>query len=138
MEFIFTLDELKTAAKKFLSLAGDHKIFAFHGELAAGKTTFISAVCRELGITKNTSSPTFSIINEYDNAEKEIIYHIDLYRIKNEKEAIQAGVEDCIYSGNICFIEWPEKAFSILPINIVQVFIERVTETQRKIIIKLP
>jgi len=111
----FTLEEINDAAKTFLSLAGNSKVIVFHGEMGAGKTTFIHAVCLALGVQDVTGSPTFSIINQYKTHSGESIYHMDLYRIRDEQEAIMAGVEDCLYSGQLCLVEWPEKAPGIFP-----------------------
>jgi tRNA threonylcarbamoyladenosine biosynthesis protein TsaE len=117
------------------------KIFAFHGAMGAGKTTLIEALCRKKGVKDVMGSPTFSIINEYvfleDRAEK-LIYHIDLYRLKDEQEIVQTGVEDCIYSNEICFVEWPDKAPELFDENTVHVFIEPVNETERTVKISLP
>jgi len=109
MELIFSLDDIEIAAKEFILFLKDRTVVAFNGNLGAGKTTFIKAVCRQLGVKENVSSPTFSIINQYTMANNKSIFHIDLYRVKDNEEAINAGVEECIYSGDICFIEWPEK-----------------------------
>lgn len=138
MEVIFTLDEIESVAKKFISFVGSHKIFAFHGSMGAGKTTFIKALCIALGVVENISSPTYSIIQHYKTQNDKTIYHLDLYRLKDEQEAIQAGVEDCLYSGHICFAEWPEIAFSIFPPETVEVFIETADNENRKMIVKLP
>ncbi len=138
MELIFSLNEIEITAKKFISFVGDHKIFAFYGNMGAGKTTFIRALCQELGVAENISSPTYSIIQQYKTQSDETIYHIDLYRLKDEAEAIQAGVEECLYSGNKCFVEWPEKAFSILPNDTVEIFLEAIENANRKMIFKLP
>jgi tRNA threonylcarbamoyladenosine biosynthesis protein TsaE len=118
VDLIFTKEQLTTAANQFLQIAGNAKIFAFHGEMGAGKTTFIHALCDVKGVKDVVGSPTFSIINEYEydcDGTKRLLFHIDLYRIKDEAEAIQAGVEDCLYSGQICFVEWPDKAPGIFP-----------------------
>ena len=115
-----------------------YNFITIEGNIGAGKTTFIQAVCKQLGVKENVSSPTFSIINQYQTEKNKTIFHIDLYRVKDVEEAINAGVEECIYSGDICFIEWPEKAFSILPALTVNVFIDPVTETKRKLMCKLP
>jgi tRNA threonylcarbamoyladenosine biosynthesis protein TsaE len=136
MEIIYSLDELVVAAGKFTSVAKDHKVFAFYGNLGAGKTTFIRAVCKNLGVEQNVSSPTFSIINEYKTIRGETIYHIDLYRIKDEEEAIRAGVEECMYSNNLCFVEWPERALGLFPPGTTSVHFEVLSEDKRKIIIK--
>ena len=137
MELIFILDEIGTAAKQFLSMVGDRTVFAFNGNLGAGKTTFIQAVCKTLGVTENTSSPTYSIIQQYKAGDEKIIYHIDLYRLKDEEEAIEAGVEECIYSGYKCFVEWPDKAPSLFPADTVPIFIEAIEDQKRKLSIKI-
>ncbi|HEX5024811.1 MAG TPA: tRNA (adenosine(37)-N6)-threonylcarbamoyltransferase complex ATPase subunit type 1 TsaE [Agriterribacter sp.] len=109
-------------------------VFAFHGEMGAGKTTFITALCAAKGVTSHISSPTFSLINEYTYTEDGVlsrIFHIDLYRLKDEEEAINAGIEDCFYSGNICFVEWPEKTPALLPENTVHIYIYPVNNHTR-------
>ncbi len=138
MEIVFSLDEIEMAAKSFLNYIDNKKVIAFHGNLGAGKTTFIKAVCKQLNVKENVSSPTFSIINQYSTEKNKSIFHIDLYRLNDNAEAINAGVEECIYSGHICFIEWPEKIAEILPVDTVAVFIEPLSETKRKLICKLP
>ena len=130
MEMSFTLETLADTARIFLVKYKGKKVFAFHGEMGAGKTTFIHALCEVLKVKENVSSPTFSIINEYD-AGNQVVYHIDLYRIKDDEEAIRAGVEDCLFSGNLCFVEWPVKAPSIFPDETVHVTI-RVLDPQTR------
>ena len=137
MELIFSLDDIEIAAKKFIDLLKDRRVVAFHGNLGAGKTAFIKAICKQLGVNENVSSPTFSIINQYTASNNKTIFHIDLYRIKDNEEAINAGVEESVYSGDTCFIEWPEKV-SFLPGDQVNVFIEAISETERKLLCKLP
>ena len=137
MELIFSLEKIEIAAKKFIDLLKDRTVVAFHGNLGAGKTTFIKVVCKQLGVKENVSSPTFSIINQYTSANNKTIFHIDLYRVKDNEEAINAGVEECIYSGDTCFIEWPERV-SLLPEDAVNVFIEPISETERRLTCKLP
>ena len=137
MELIFSLVTIGAAAQQFLSAIGDRKVFAFNGAMGAGKTTFIHAVCEALKVTDTIGSPTFSIINQYQTIEGSTVYHIDLYRLKDEEEAIQTGVEDCLYSGHYCFVEWPDKAPSIFPENTVQVSINLVDNETRKLIINL-
>jgi|ERR1700722_13221968 tRNA threonylcarbamoyladenosine biosynthesis protein TsaE len=134
MELIFRLEDVNEAAKKIWLSAGDKKVFAFYGNMGSGKTTFIHALCDEKKVSSHVGSPTFSIINEYAYSGGKI-FHIDLYRLKDEEEAIRAGIEDCIYSGEICFIEWAEKAEDLFPEDVVKVFIEVVDENVRHILI---
>jgi len=141
MQVHILLDGLESFAIKFWNYVNGWKVFAFHGEMGAGKTTIIGMLCHYKGTTDVTGSPTFSIINEYDypeNGENKKIFHIDLYRLKNEEEVMQAGVEDCVDSGCICMVEWPEKAPGLFYENTVHVFIEPVSETERKILVQLP
>ncbi len=138
MKLIFTLQEIDAAAKKFISLFNYKKIFAFYGEMGAGKTTFLHAVCRQMGVTEKMSSPTYPIINKYKTVNDTCIYHIDLYRLKDTAEALQAGVEECINSGDYCFIEWPEKIITILPLITIHIFIEIIDDTQRRMIVNFP
>ncbi|GAB3014644.1 tRNA (adenosine(37)-N6)-threonylcarbamoyltransferase complex ATPase subunit type 1 TsaE [Niabella terrae] len=112
-ERTYTLEELDELAAWMLEQLKGKRVFAFNGNMGAGKTTLITALCRKLGVTETISSPTFSIINEYEykmgNAT-DLIYHMDLYRLKDQEEAITAGIEDCLYSGHYCFVEWAERA----------------------------
>src|SRR5688500_9440355 len=111
---------------QFWSLTNGKRVFAFKGDLCTGKTTFIHALCDVKGVKDVVGSPTFSIINEYvfdENGQVKKIFHIDLYRLKDEQEAIQAGVEDCLYSEYICFVELPEKALGILQDDIIHAYI---------------
>jgi tRNA threonylcarbamoyladenosine biosynthesis protein TsaE len=133
----FELKEIEKIAAEFLSLTGDKKVIAFHGEMGAGKTTLIHALCKVLMVKDVVSSPTFSIINEYKTGAGDILYHLDLYRLKDEKEAIAAGVEDCLYSGNLCMIEWPEKAGKIIPNDTVHCYLKLVSHNERKLQINL-
>ena len=137
MEVIFSLDDIETAAAKCLAAIKGRMVVAFHGAMGAGKTTFINAMCNVLQVKDSGSSPTFSIINEYKTAYNETIYHIDLYRLKDEDEAIAAGVEDGLYSGNICLVEWPEKAPHLFPENTVHCYLETVSNNERKLRINL-
>lgn len=138
MEIVFELDDIQNTAKKFLQITKGFIVFAFQGELGAGKTTFISSLCKEMGINETVTSPTFSIIQEYVGGDQKIVYHIDLYRIKSSEEAMNAGIEDCINSGEICMIEWPEKALEILPSQTVFSTFEIVSPDKRKLVIQLP
>lgn len=139
MELIVSKDKLQEAAKQFWLQVQGKNVFAFHGNLGAGKTTFIQALCIEKGVKNLVSSPSFSIINEYDFLEEGLlktIFHVDLYRLKNEDEIIKAGVEDCFFANQICFVEWPERAPNLLPDTIVHVFIEIIDEQTRLLRIK--
>jgi len=127
MEFKYdcnSLDDLSSVAGRLMADAKDHRIFAVHGEMGAGKTTFIKEICKQLGVTDYTSSPTFTIVNEYQAPNGEPVYHFDFYRIKIESEAFDLGFENYLYSGNYCFIEWPEKVLSLLPTLIAHIRIE--------------
>ena len=137
MEVNFLLNEIETAAKKLLAETGDYKVVAFHGEMGAGKTTLIHSICKVMGVEDVVSSPTFSIINEYKTKQGQTVYHMDLYRIKDENEAINAGVEDCLYSGNICLVEWPDKAANILPDNTLHLYLTSIADNTRKLKINL-
>lgn len=141
MNFLVSLNELEKFAEQFWKYVGDAKVFAFQGKMGAGKTTIISALSHFKGTKDVTASPTFSIINEYrfdENGESKKIFHMDLYRLKDEEEVIQAGVEDCVYSDSICMIEWPEKAPHIFDEKTVHVFIESHSETERMVMVQLP
>ena len=136
MDVLFTLPQIKKAAATFLGAVNNHKVIALHGEMGAGKTTFVHALCDELGVQNAVSSPTFSIINEYRTAAGKTVYHLDLYRLKSVQEALDAGVEDCFYSGNLCLVEWPEVAPSIFPENTLHVYIEITGNDERKLVIR--
>jgi tRNA threonylcarbamoyladenosine biosynthesis protein TsaE len=141
MQFEISLDALPHFAENFWRHVKGARLFAFHGQMGAGKTTIISALCHYKGTEDVTSSPTFSIINEYsyeENGQNKKIFHIDLYRLKDEEEVVQAGVEDCVYSDSICMIEWPEKAPGLFHEETVHVFIEPVSEIERKVEVQLP
>lgn len=118
----FTLSEIDTIAKQVLELANS-KILLFYGDMGTGKTTLISAIVKELGYKQDVSSPTFSIVNEYDT-ENGLVYHFDFYRLKDETEAFDIGFEEYLYSGYWCFIEWPEKIANLLPENVNKIFLE--------------
>lgn len=121
---IKSLDTIHEAAKTFIAQMDDRTVFAFHGKMGAGKTTFIKAICEELGVDDVINSPTFAIINEYRSATTgELIYHFDFYRITKQEEAEDIGTEDYFYSGALCFIEWPEKIEDLLPGDVVDVTI---------------
>nr|WP_320023674.1 tRNA (adenosine(37)-N6)-threonylcarbamoyltransferase complex ATPase subunit type 1 TsaE [uncultured Draconibacterium sp.] len=121
---INSLDELEIASKELITAFSNDRVFAFYGKMGAGKTTFIQSICRALGSDDNVTSPTFALINEYNTANLDSIFHFDFYRIKDIEEAYDLGYEDYIYSGSYCLIEWPEMIDSLLPEKMVKVKIE--------------
>ena len=116
-----SLSDLNVVADKFLRAMRGKKVFAFFGPMGVGKTTFIKALCNELGVVEIVTSPTFALVNEYQTGEGDVIYHFDFYRIEKIEEVYDFGYEDYFYSGNYCFIEWPDKVAEILPENIAYV-----------------
>jgi tRNA threonylcarbamoyladenosine biosynthesis protein TsaE len=130
---IQSLDNIDEAAIEFIKAMGDNTVFAFHGEMGAGKTTFIKAICENLGVSDTINSPTFAIINEYRSDSGELIYHFDFYRINKIEEAFDFGYEDYFYSGSLCFIEWPEKVESLLPNDTVNVSIRVLEDGSRDV-----
>ncbi len=128
-----TLDELPRAARSLLEFSDKHKVLAFFGQMGAGKTTFIKEICRELSVTQNVSSPTFSLVNEYISGNGSPVYHFDFYRIKSEAEAMDIGCEEYFYSGHFCLAEWPEKVINLLPKERVRILIETGENEQRQI-----
>jgi len=130
---INSLQDIDLAAKQFFNSIGNHRVFAFYGQMGVGKTTFIKAVCKIFGVKDDISSPTFAIVNEYRGSKGEQLFHFDFYRIKNEEEAFDFGYEDYFYSGGFCFIEWPEKVESLLPADCVKVFLCE-TNNKRRIL----
>lgn len=137
MDVDYLLAELPETVSSFPGLIKERKVIAFHGEMGAGKTTFISALCEFMGVTEPATSPTFSIINEYRTVGGSTIYHMDLYRLNSAAEAVAAGVEDCFYSGALCLVEWPEKAPGMFPDDTVHCYLKSVGNSKRKLQIKL-
>jgi len=134
MELIIKdLNNIETIAKDFISKIGNDKIICFNAEMGAGKTTFIKAICKVLGVIDIATSPTFSIINEYNTSEGDLIYHFDFYRLEQPEEALDFGLYEYLDSGNLCFIEWPEMIGGLLPENILEVSII-VNENQERVI----
>ena len=128
------LDNIREAAKQFIANIGDSTVFAFYGNMGAGKTTFVKAVCEELGVDDVITSPTFSIVNEYRSEQTgELIYHFDFYRVKKIEEVYDMGFEDYFYSGALCFIEWPELCEEVLPDDTVKVSIKEEPDGSRTI-----
>jgi tRNA threonylcarbamoyladenosine biosynthesis protein TsaE len=136
MQWTFNLTDIQKIAAAFWLEINKASVIAFHGEMGAGKTTFIHALCDVKGVKEVVSSPTFSIINEYtfdDKGLEKKIFHIDLYRLNDEEEARQAGVEDCFYNNHICLVEWPEKAPNLFPDDTIHVYIEAIDGETRQI-----
>ena len=131
--FSKAIDDLPALAKKIVDYAGEEKMWLFLGEMGAGKTTLIQNICRVLGVVDTTTSPTFSIVNEYRDRNDESIYHFDFYRIKDETEAMDIGVEEYFDSGKLCLVEWPEKIPSLIPNQYLSIIISLETQTTRKI-----
>ena len=127
------LSDLESVAEALLREAGSCNVWIFFGEMGSGKTTLIKVIARKLGVTDAMSSPTFSIVNEYPATDDRKIYHFDFYRIKKEEEAWDIGLEEYLYSGNYCFIEWPEKIPSLIPAQHVAVKITTENNSQRTI-----
>src|SRR5579872_5088871 len=125
-----SIDELTITAEKLIQFAGREKIFLFYGDMGAGKTTFIKSLCECLGAKENVTSPTFSIVNEYQGDTNKI-YHFDFYRLKKQDEALDMGYEEYFYSGDYCFIEWPEKIAGLLPAHYIRVDIQVLSNNQR-------
>ncbi|MBE6284649.1 MAG: tRNA (adenosine(37)-N6)-threonylcarbamoyltransferase complex ATPase subunit type 1 TsaE [Mediterranea massiliensis] len=131
---IESLEKIQEAAKAFVANMSDDTVFAFYGKMGAGKTTFVKAICEELGVEDTITSPTFAIVNEYrSDLAGELIYHFDFYRIKKLDEVYDMGYEDYFYSGAICFIEWPELIEELLPGNTVKVSIEELPNGEREV-----
>ena len=128
---IDSLDNIHVAAKEFIANMGTGKVFAFYGKMGAGKTTFIKAICEELGVNDVITSPTFAIVNEYTADNDTPIYHFDFYRIKKLEEVYDMGYEDYFYSGNLCLLEWPELIEDILPEDVTKVTITELEDGTR-------
>ena len=131
------IQHIHEAAQQFIGQIGQHRVFAFYGKMGAGKTTFIKAVCEELGVEDVITSPTFAIVNEYEIPEKnQKLYHFDFYRIKRIEEVYDMGYEDYFYSGSLCFIEWPELIEELLPDDAVRVNIVEQPDQKRLLVIE--
>ncbi len=131
---IQSLEQIQEAARSFVKEMGDNTVFAFYGKMGAGKTTFIKAICKELGVSDAVTSPTFAIVNEYrSDTSGELVYHFDFYRIGKLEEVYDMGYEDYFYSGALCFIEWPELVEELLPGDAVSVTIEETAGGVRRV-----
>jgi tRNA threonylcarbamoyladenosine biosynthesis protein TsaE len=133
MDAIFELPQIKAVAKALWKEGKAHKVWVFHASMGTGKTSFIHALCEVLEVKDTVSSPSYGLINEYESPIAGTIYHMDWYRLKDEEEAIQAGIEDAIGSGNLCLIEWPEKAAGLLPDKPFEVYMEILNEKMRRL-----
>ncbi|RXM44372.1 tRNA (adenosine(37)-N6)-threonylcarbamoyltransferase complex ATPase subunit type 1 TsaE [Flavobacterium sp. YO64] len=132
MNIVFSLDQIQEAATQILA-SNPKKIILFNGEMGVGKTTLIKQLCKSLGVKDATSSPTFSLVNEYYTSDNQIVYHFDFYRLNKETEALDMGVDDYLYSGNWCFIEWSEKIASLLPEDTSTITIELLADGKREL-----
>jgi tRNA threonylcarbamoyladenosine biosynthesis protein TsaE len=133
MEWIFELAEIDKMAGQLLAAYHDKKVWALRGDMGAGKTTLVHALCGALGVVDVVGSPTFPVINEYRTADGQTVYHIDLYRLKDAEEAINTGVEDCLYSGHRCFVEWPDRATELFDEDTLYLQLEVVYGDRRKL-----
>jgi tRNA threonylcarbamoyladenosine biosynthesis protein TsaE len=131
-----SLSELSIAARRLLDLSKGQVIWLLHGEMGSGKTTLVKSIVSELGIDSPVTSPTFSIVNEYGESEQDKVYHFDLYRLKNEAEALDIGFEEYVTSGKLCLIEWPEKVINLLPEKVFEVKIEFHDPVSRNIYVR--
>jgi tRNA threonylcarbamoyladenosine biosynthesis protein TsaE len=134
MQVIFSLEEINQLAEKILS-ENPNKVILFNGDMGVGKTTLIKSLAKKLGVNDATSSPTFSLVNEYQLPNNQYIYHFDVYRLKNETEALDMGIDDYLYSGNWCFIEWAEKIPNLIPENHSVIEIKMLPDGKRHLVI---
>lgn len=135
METVFSLDEINEVAQKILS-QNPKKVILFNGNMGVGKTTLIKALAKNLGVNDATSSPTFSLVNEYQISDNQYIYHFDVYRLKNETEALDMGIDEYLYSGNWCFIEWAENIPNLIPDEHSIINIEQLPDGKRQLTLK--
>ena len=139
LEWTYTLEELPALSREWWTRVSRHRVFAFHGGMGAGKTTLIRQLCKAAGVSDAVSSPTFSLVNEYrmGAGRSGTIYHIDLYRLRDAEEAFHAGVEDCLYSGAYCLVEWPERAPSLFPADTVHLHLEALPDGRRRLTMRI-
>ena len=135
MNITFTLDEINNVAQQILE-QNPNKVLLFHGEMGVGKTTLIKQLCKTLGVTGATSSPTFSLVNEYETNNNQLVYHFDFYRLNNEVEALDMGIDDYLYSSNWCFIEWAEKIPNLIPETHSVITISLLTDGKRSLTLR--
>lgn len=136
MEFIFSLEEIELVAEKVLA-ENPHKVIVFQGQMGAGKTTFIKALAKALAVKDMTSSPTFALVNEYNAKDNQKVYHFDVYRLKSEEEAMDMGIDEYLYSGQWCFIEWAEKIPNLLPDDYSKIVVEVLPDGKRKLALQV-
>ncbi len=138
MEIIFSLNEINSIAKQILEHLSEIKTVAFYAEMGSGKTTLIKEICKQIGVIDNVSSPTFSIINEYKTIDGKKVVHMDWYRLKDENEALESGVQDYLNNNsNYCFIEWPENAKGLLSNDVVKIFLSKIEFEEDKRVLKI-
>lgn len=130
MNIIFSIDQLEEVAQQIIT-SNPKKVILFHGEMGVGKTTLIKQLCKTLGVVGATSSPTFSLVNEYEADANQLVYHFDFYRLNKEEEALDMGIDDYLYSGNWCFIEWAEKIPNLIPENHSVITISQLPDGKR-------
>lgn len=138
MQRTFATHTIHEAAREVWQQFKQYQVWAFDAPMGSGKTTFIHALCDVLEVKDAVGSPTFSIINQYQTKEGQTIYHLDLYRIKDEEEAIQAGVEDVLYSGELCLVEWPDKTPNLFPPDTIYIHLEVTGSDSRRLTIQVP
>jgi tRNA threonylcarbamoyladenosine biosynthesis protein TsaE len=136
MTIQFILEEINTVAKKILATPSLKKVITFHAQMGAGKTTFIKELVKELGVDDNSSSPTFSLVNEYRTRSGEVVYHFDLFRLNSEEEGYDMGLDEYFYSEEWCFIEWPEKTPNLIPIDHAHISIKVLADGRRELVLK--
>ena len=134
MKITFSLAQINEVAKKIID-QNPHKVILFNGEMGVGKTTLIKELAKIIGVTEPTSSPTFSLVNEYQASNNQLVYHFDVYRLKNENEALDMGIDEYLYSGNWCFIEWAEKIPNLLPQQHSVIDIKLLSHNERELIL---
>ena len=135
MNIIFSIDQLNEVAQQIIA-NNPKKVILFHGEMGVGKTTLIKQLCKTLGVTGATSSPTFSLVNEYETNNNQLFYHFDFYRLNNEVEALDMGIDDYLYSSNWCFIEWAEKIPNLIPETHSVITISLLTDGKRSLTLR--
>ena len=136
MQITFTLQEIQTVAKQILTTPSLKKVITFHAAMGVGKTTLIKELVKQLGVKDNSSSPTFSLVNEYKTTTGEIVYHFDLYRLNSEEEGYDMGLDEYFYSGNWCLIEWPEKTPNLIPIDHASISMKLNKDGSRELTLK--